>query len=85
MPLTSEDLNAIRQLMQYELDKRMTPLAETIAFLPTKDEFYKLMDDWIVEVKEYKQERVLLSSRVSNHEERLTVIETVLPDKPPHE
>ncbi len=85
MPLTSEDLNAIRQLMQFELDKRMTPLAEKIAFLPTKDEFYKLMDEWIVEVKEYKQERVLLSSRVSNHEERLTVIETVLPDKPPHE
>ncbi len=78
MPLTSEDLNAIRQLMQFELDKRIMPLVENISFLPTKDEFYKMMDEWMVEVKEYRQERIFLGGQISSHEKRLATIETVL-------
>ncbi|WP_420645041.1 hypothetical protein [Candidatus Leptofilum sp.] len=62
--------------MEFELDKRIVPLKEKIAFLPTKDEFYEMMDEWIVEVKEYRQERTLLASQVSNHEERISSIES---------
>ncbi len=83
MPLTSEDLNAIRQLMQFELDKRIMPLVEKISFLPTKDEFYKMMDEWMVEVKEYRQERILLGGQVANHENRLATIETLIRDNEP--
>ncbi len=71
--------------MRFELEKIITPLEEKIAFLPTKDEFYKMMDEWIGEVKEYRQERVFLSSRVSNHEKRLIEIESALTDKLPND
>ncbi len=69
--------------MQFELDKRITPLEEKISSLPTKDEFYNMMDEWMVEVKEYKQELVFLGSKVSTYEERLAKIESVLTDKLP--
>ncbi len=80
MPLTSLDMDALRQLMQFELDKRISPLEEKIASLPTKDEFYNMMDEWMVEVKEYRQEREFLNNKVSTYEERLAKIESVLTD-----
>lgn len=78
MSLTSEDFDAIRQLMAFELDEQIAPLKEKISFLPTKDEFYEMMDEWMVEVKEYRQERTLIANQVARHEERITTIETVL-------
>ncbi len=80
----SKGIEGIRALVQFELDRRITPLEDKISHLPTKDEFYKMMDEWIVEVKEYRQERVFLSSKISTHEKRLNEIESVLKVKSPN-
>jgi len=71
MALTSKDLNSIKILVESIVNPRFEAIEERIAFLPTKEEFYNKMDEFIGEVKEYRQERTFLMRRLDAVENKV--------------
>ena len=72
MKKNNESLQTIIQkIIQHEIK----PVKDRMSLLPTKDEFYKKMDEVITELQTTRQEQVVLAHLVSNHEDRIGVIE----------
>ena len=71
MSLTQKDLDDIEQIVDERIE-------EKVKNLPTKDEFYNKMDEVIGELKTIREESLVLSHQVSNHEDRITRIEDKL-------
>ena len=72
MKKNNESLQTIIQkIIQHEIK----PVKDRMSLLPTKDEFYKKMDEVITELQTTRQEQVVLTHQVSNHEDRIGVIE----------
>ena len=79
MPLTKNDLNNIKSLVEVTIDENNKLVSkEDIKFLPTKDEFYEKMDEVVGELKAIREEQTILSGvniKVNQLEERTDVIE----------
>ncbi|PIU03605.1 hypothetical protein COT44_02300 [Candidatus Shapirobacteria bacterium CG08_land_8_20_14_0_20_39_18] len=74
--LTQRDLNEIENLLDQKLDEKLeTKLNEKLSFLPTKDDFYSKMDQVMGELQTIREEQSMGSHRISDHEDRITVIE----------
>ena len=73
--LDSEDLKAIKALIEVTLDEKELVTKSDISHLPTKDEFYNKMDEVMGELKTVREEQTLLSHRVSDHGDRIEKIE----------
>ncbi len=76
----------IRRIVGY-VDARIEPLATkeglaevkaSIKFLPSKEEFFTRMDKLSTELVQAREEREVQSYRLSDHEDRLEIIETKL-------
>lgn len=70
--LTQKDLDNIEGIVEEKLDGK-------IKILPTKDEFFSKMDEVMGELETIREEQILVSHRVSNHEDRLEKLEAVCP------
>ena len=66
--LTKRDLDEIEGIVEEKIDEKTKNL-------PTKDEFYEKMDEVIGELKAMREEHTVLSSQVSDHEDRITKLE----------
>lgn len=66
--LTQKDLDKIESLIDEKFD-------EKLKFLPTKDEFYGKMDEVMGELKAIREEKDMLTYRVSDHEDRIVKLE----------
>lgn len=62
MTLTQKDLDEIENLIAEKLD-------EKLAILPTKEEFYKKMDEAMGELKAIREENAVNSHRLSKLED----------------
>jgi hypothetical protein len=77
--LDNNDLKAIKDLMEVTLDERLDgKLDEKLGYLPTKDDFYGMMDKVMGELKAIREEVTVLSHQVSEHDDRLDKIESAL-------
>ena len=68
MALTQKDFDQIEDLTR-------GIVKEEIKNLPTKKEFFSKMDEVVGELKTTREEQSTLSNQVSNHEDRLEVLE----------
>ena len=75
MTLTITDLDEIEKIVDEKIEEKTRNL-------PTKDEFFGKMDEVMGELKAIREEQPLQSHRLSNHEDRITVIEEKLQIKP---
>lgn len=87
MSLTNNDLKLIKDVMKVTVDEELDvkldeKLEEKVGNLPTKDEFFGKMDEVMGELKAIREEQPLQSHRLSNHEDRITVLEKKLQIKP---
>jgi len=77
--LDSDDLKAIKDLIEATvedvIEKNELVTKSDISHTPTKDEFYGKMDEVMGELKTIREEQILLSHRVSDHEDRIEKIE----------
>jgi predicted nuclease with TOPRIM domain len=73
--LTAQDLDEIEKVVDEKIDEKTRNL-------PTKDEFFGKMDEVMGELKAIREEQPLQSHRLSNHEDRISVIEKKLQINP---
>ncbi|MBI3385046.1 hypothetical protein HY030_02535 [Candidatus Gottesmanbacteria bacterium] len=73
--LTIKDLDEIEKLIDKKLDTKL-------AFLPSKDEFYKMMDELMGEIRTVREEMAMMNNRskdffdrLENHEGRIKDLE----------
>ena len=67
--LSKADLDAIKQHIGETLEEQLDgKLEEKLKHLPNREEFYAIMDELMIEVKESRKEQVLLSGRISKLE-----------------
>ncbi len=72
MTLSQKDYDQIEQSTR-QIGK------EEIKLLPTKDEFFGKMDEVMGELKAIREERIVQSEKLSNHDDRTTSLEKVCP------
>jgi hypothetical protein len=80
--LTNQDLTQIETIVDKKLDEKLEGLATNadLKFLPTKDEFYEAMDQIMGELKAIREEQALLTGEVSDHDDRLELLEELHPN-----
>jgi hypothetical protein len=75
--LDNDDLKAIKDLVEVTLDEKLEEkLQERLSYLPTKDDFYGMMDKVMGELKAVREEVAVLGHQVSEHTDRLDRIES---------
>lgn len=81
MALTQKDFVQLRILIDDRLDVKLDEkLDEKLKYLPTKDEFYKRMDEVMGELQTMRDELAIGTYHTSDQEERLQVLEKIHPD-----
>lgn len=73
-----EDVLADHSIQLQNLTEMVNRIDERTAFIPKT---YDAMDAFMKEIREGREDRVFLAHRVSDHEERLVVVENALLDK----
>lgn len=76
------DLLADHSVQFFKLTEKVDRIDERTAFIP---KIYQAVDAFMKEIRESRDDRVILGRRVSDHEERLMVAENALSIKPPTE
>lgn len=78
--LDNEDLKALKNLMQVTIEEvvenKELLTKDDMAHLPTKDEFYGVMDKVMGELKAIREEVAVLEHQVSEYTDRLDRIES---------
>lgn len=70
--LTKKDLIEIEKLLDKKLEEKFD---EKLGFLPSKEEFFNSMDKIMGELRTAREERLIGSHRISDHEDRIIVLE----------
>ena len=75
--LSKRDIEQIGAIIEEKTSIHVTSeeLSEKISHLPTKDEFYKTMDEIIGELKLIRGEQAAMHSSYEDHEERIEELE----------
>ena len=76
------DLLADHSVQLLRLSEKVDRIDERTAFIP---KMYQAMDAFMKEIRESRDDRVILDRKVINHEERLVVVESTLSIKSPAE
>lgn len=83
--LDNDDLKAIKDLVEVTVDevfeKREVATKKDLSHLPSKDEFYEQTGEIIKRLDNLEAEKNVLSHQVSNHEDRISILESNL--RPP--
>ncbi len=74
--LDSDDLKAIKALIEVTIDEKELVSKADLSHLPTKDEFYSKMDEVMGELKTIREEQTVQSHQLSDHEDRLEKVES---------
>jgi len=74
--LTKKDFIAIEEIVDRKLEEKFE---EKLAFLPTKDEFYTVMDKVMGELQAIRESNEMLNSRMGDHEDRICKLEDIHP------
>jgi len=75
--LTQKDIDIIEEIIDEKLDNRFK---EAYGLLPSKNEFFDQMSQIMGELKAIRDSQDIITGRVSNHEDRLTTLEShILP------
>jgi len=80
--LTKKDIDQIAALLDVKLDEKLEQkleekLEEKLGRLPTKEEFYQMMDKLMGELKGHREERAAMKSRFNDYGERITTLEKI--------
>jgi hypothetical protein len=78
MKLTSEDLSAIKDLMEVTIEEKgvtKEEFEERLKHLPTKDEFYTETARIYKQLEGAEEEKDVLTYRVSRHSDQISRIE----------
>lgn len=80
MALSDEDLKNIKNLVEVTFDEKLDvvldrKLEERLSHLPNKEEFYAKMDEIMGELKAIREEQAVVSHQISNHEDRIGILE----------
>ena len=84
MTLTKKDYDQIRQIVELTLEVKLDEvldkkLEEKLSHLPSKEEFYKKMDEIMGELKTIREGQEILTHKVyRNHEPRISKVEKKL-------
>ena len=84
MTLTKKDYDQIRQIVELTLEIKLDEaldkkLEEKLSHLPSKEEFYKKMDEIMGELKTIREGQEILTHKVyRNHEPRISKVEKKL-------
>ena len=74
--LTQRDFDRLEKLIDALLEAKLEEkLTDKLKYLPTKDDFYKKMDEVMGELKAIREEHSISAYQVADHEERLEVLE----------
>ena len=73
--LDSDDLKAIKGLIEVTIDEKELVTKSDISHLPTKDEFYTKMDKVMGELKTIREEQTLQCQHLTDHEDRIQKVE----------
>lgn len=82
--LTPQDLKQIGNIIDLKLEVKLeekleakleAKFNEKIGLLPTKEEFFNSMDQIMTELQTIRQEQVVNTHRINDHETRITVLE----------
>lgn len=79
--LTKLDLQQIGKLVKAILTEELFDLREEvkkIKLLPTRDEFFKKMDEVITELQKERDDHTVMRGQLGDHEERMEKIEKKL-------
>ena len=80
--LDNDDLKAIKELIEVTvedvIERKELVTKSDISHLPSKDEFYETMDNFMGELKAIREEVSVLGHQVADHSDRLERIETSL-------
>jgi len=76
--LDSDDLKAIKGLIETTIEEKELVTKSDVSHLPTKDEFYSKMDEVMGELKVIREEQPVQSHQLSDHEDRIEKIESNL-------
>lgn len=68
--LSEKDLDEIEKLIDSKLKERLKGL-------PTKEEFYKAMDQIMGELQKMRETYEILAPKAANHEDRITHLEKI--------
>lgn len=78
--LTTQDLDKIKILLDYELDEKLEEkFNEKLKYLPSKDDFYKMMDKLFGEQEIIRNEQTLSAHSQQDYEKRLEKLEKIHP------
>lgn len=69
----------LKQAVGEVVDEKGLVTREDIKHLPTKEEYYEREDKTMKELKEIREEITVLGGRVSNHSDRIEVLEKIHP------
>ena len=70
--LTKTDEDLIRHIVEDVVDEK---LEKKLKHLPTKDDFYQMMDKLMTELKGSREEQTVLSGQVSENRDRIEHVE----------
>jgi phosphopantetheine adenylyltransferase len=77
--LTQKDLDAIKDLVGVTTDEILEKkLEEKLRYFPSKEEFFKRIDEVMKELKAIREEKSVLTHQVIDHEDRITNLEEVI-------
>jgi hypothetical protein len=75
MSLSDADLQAIQKLFTIQREEFMQLLDERFGKIPSKEEFFKFVEQITTDVDSLKQEDSFQSHRLRDHEDRLQALE----------
>lgn len=84
MTLTKKDFDAMREMIQIVLDEVLDQKLEEkiphyISHLPTKDEFYEETGKILKEIKDMKEELMIVNHRSSENRDKIEKLENIHP------
>lgn len=82
MTMTTDDFNALGDLITQKVEdvfeQKGVVTKEDIKHLPTKEQFYDQSAKIMKELKDIREEKTVLGGQVSDHSDRIEVIENKL-------
>ena len=76
--LDNDDLKSLKDLIEVTIDEKELVTKNDISHLPTKEEFFTKMDEVMGELKDIREEQTVQSQHISDHEDRIEKVESVL-------
>jgi len=70
---------SIYDYVDKKIDEQTTQLRAEFSYLPTKDDFYTMMDELMGELKAIREELPVLSHQTSRNSDRITALESIHP------